>query len=132
MIQALMKEFIEQREHQLNGGANSEEVNALLRTIRDEINGILDDNKKNKISILANMEVYRLYVESAKKHESNPEHVIRVCQAILAHTFGYTSRAVWVDDMKVVGLVDYENYYTKEEHFQRYKDITEVVNEIRI
>jgi hypothetical protein len=43
LLQALMREFIEQREYNLDGGDNGETVRGLLIAIKNEIDGILEE-----------------------------------------------------------------------------------------
>ena len=121
-----MKEFIEQRESQLNGGNNDGEVQALLYSIRDEINGILDA-KSSKTNVLALLEAYRLY--SGTANEKNTDHAIRICQAIIADAFGYKSRADWSEDIRAANLIDYGYNADFKEQYRR---LTDIVRNIKI
>ncbi len=87
-------------------------------------------NEKDKVKVLALMEAYRLKIEYSPD-SNNADYAIRVCQAIIANLFGYKSRADWTDDIKAAGLIDYE-YHDGDEHYERYKALTEIVNAIRI
>ena len=84
-------------------------------------------DKENKVKILALLEAYRLFKNDVK--EDNVDHVIRICQAIIADVFGYNSRADWADDIRIAGLIDYSyGVDTKEQ----YKILTDIVSEIKI
>jgi len=76
------------------------------------------------IEVMALLEAYRLLVDSRK--ENNPDHCIRVCQAIVAGVFGYNSRNEWTDAIQTAGLVSYNHDVDLHE---QYKALNEKVKE---
>jgi hypothetical protein len=48
-------------------------------------------NKGNRVKVSAMLEAYRMKAEYDR--ERNPDHAIRVCQAIIANAFGCS--AIW-------------------------------------
>lgn len=81
----------------------------------------------DKVKVLALLEAYRLHADDKK--EQNADHAIRVCQAIIASVFGYSSRSNWSDDIQSEGLIDYGHEADK---YEQYKTLTDIVNGIRI
>lgn len=92
-----------------------------------EIRELLTVGKKQKVEVLALLEAYRLLVDNKK--ENNPDHAIRVCQAIVAGVFGYDSRANWSDDVQAAGLIDYGHDV---DCYEQYKTLTEATKEVRL
>ena len=78
------------------------------------------------IEVMALLEAYRLLVDSRK--ENNPDHCIRVCQAIVAGVFGYNSRNEWTDAIQTAGLVSYSDDVNLHE---QYIALNEKVKETR-
>ncbi len=87
-------------------------------------------NEQDKVKVLALLEAYRLYVDKNQKTERNPDHCIRVCSAIIAHLFGYTSRADWTDAIVAAGLIDYRD--NAADPYERYKALTALADNIRV
>lgn len=83
--------------------------------------------QENKVKVMAVLEAYRLHVGNEKGQ--NIDYVIRVCQAIIAQVFGYTSRTNWSDDIQAAGLIDYGH---DTDTFEQYKRLTDIVDEIKI
>lgn|GEM_PF-4723895 len=84
-------------------------------------------HKNHKVEILALFEAYRLLVN--RKKENNPDHAIRICQAIIADVFGYKSRADWSEDIRLAGLIDY-GYDV--DYNEQYEKLHNTVREIKM
>ena len=92
-----------------------------------EIRELFISGKKHKVELLALLESYRLLVDSKK--ENNPDHAIRVCQAIIAGAFGYESRTDWTRAIQAAGLIDYRHDV---DWYEQYKTLTESIKGVQL
>ena len=92
-----------------------------------EIRELFISGKKHKVELLALLESYRLLVDSKK--ENNPDHAIRVCQAIIASAFGYENRADWTGAIQAASLIDYGHDV---DWYEQYKTLTESIKGVQL
>jgi hypothetical protein len=78
-------------------------------------------DKQSRVKVMALLEAYRIKAGAYKGN--NVGHAIRVCQAIIARLFGYTSRSDWTEDINAAGLIDYESGVDAHEQYKAAMDI---------
>ena len=84
-------------------------------------------NKEDKMIILATLEAYRLKVEDRPKESGCKDHIIRVCQAIVAKALGFNGRNEWSCELENTGYISYDYEVDK---WEQYKFLSELLDKI--
>ena len=74
-------------------------------------------SKEDRMIILATLEAYRLKVEDKPKESGNKDHLIRVCQAIVAKALGFNGRNEWTEEIECKGYISYDYEVDKKEQY---------------
>jgi hypothetical protein len=75
--------------------------------------------QERNIKLMAVLEAYRLKVDNNRRENSNPDHCIRICQAIIADYLELPKRCAERNDMmKNAGLINYDIHTDWKEQYK--------------